>query len=57
MFHTFSGLRSTSISTYITTLSVFEEEEVKQVNYRTDPRVPLLRLLQSLNRNVNRMNN
>lgn len=48
MFHTFSGLRRPSTGTYTATLSASGKEEVKQVNYRADPRVPLLRFLQSL---------
>jgi hypothetical protein len=50
MFHAFSGLSSASTSTYTATLSASGEEE-KQVNYRTDPRVPLLRFLQNPTRN------
>jgi hypothetical protein len=57
MFNTFSVLRRASTSTYTATLSGSGEEDVKQVNYRTDLRVPILRFLQSLKRNVYRMNN
>ena len=49
MFHTFSGLLRPFTGTYTATLSASgEEEEVKQVNYRAEPRVPLLRFLQRL---------